>query len=42
VGSEMCIRDRVYWPGTHRANMEKRMERWAFEAWGDLGGEKGG
>jgi uncharacterized protein with PIN domain len=33
---------RVYWPGTHRANMEKRMERWAFEAWGDLGGEKGG
>lgn len=25
---------RVYWPGTHRLNMEKRMEKWAKEAWG--------
>ncbi len=29
---------RVYWPGSHRANMEERMERWAFEAWGGLSG----
>ena len=33
---------RVYWPGTHRTNMEGRMERWALEAWGDLSGKKRG
>lgn len=25
---------RVYWPGSHRENMLKSMERWAREAWG--------
>jgi uncharacterized protein with PIN domain len=25
---------RIYWPGSHRENMLKSMERWAREAWG--------
>ncbi len=25
---------RIYWPGTHRENMLKNMQRWCLEAWG--------
>lgn len=25
---------RIYWPGSHRKNMLRSMERWAMEAWG--------
>lgn len=33
---------RVYWPGSHRENMLKNMERWAAEAWGILPKEQEG
>lgn len=32
-----CLKcGRIYWPGSHRENMLKSMERWAMEAWGRI------